>query len=261
MTRPGPQPDHFYVAGVRIHAIDVEDAGAVLDAWIRAQHRDYVVLTGAHGVVEMQEDAELRRINNEAGLTTPDGMSVVWCGWLAGKGNTRKTYAPDVMEWAFREGVDRGYRHFLYGGTEGVADRLAHVLRERFPGIQVVGTYCPPFRPLTEEEADDVTATIDASGADIVWCGLGCPKQERWMKRFRPRLQAPVLIGVGAGFDFLSGVKPLAPYWIQRSGFEWFYRLLSEPRRLARRYGKVVPLFLWYALRGWLRDGWAGPSR
>jgi N-acetylglucosaminyldiphosphoundecaprenol N-acetyl-beta-D-mannosaminyltransferase len=239
----------FFVSGVRIHAIRVADAVSTIDDWISRKHQDYVVLTGAHGVVEMQSDAALREINNRAGLTTPDGMSVVWVGRLRGQRNIEKVYAPDIMHETFQFGVARGYRHFLYGGNDGVAQALKEKLEERYPGIQVVGTYTPPFRALTDAETSEVIRAIDSVETDIVWCGLGCPKQERWMRDFRPKLKAPVLIGVGAGFDFLSGKKPLAPRWIQRSGFEWFYRMLSEPRRLWPRYSRVVPKFVYYAMR------------
>ena len=242
----------FLVAGVRIHAIRVADVVSTIDQWIAARHPDYIVLTGAHGVVEMQSDRELLEINNRAGLTTPDGMPVVWLGRLRGHRNIEKVYAPDIMTATFGFGVSRGYRHFLYGGQEGVAEELARTLRQRWPGIQVVGTYCPPFHPLDEREVGEIARMIEAADPDIVWVGIGCPKQERWMQRFRPLLRAPVLVGVGAGFDFLSGRKPLAPRWIQKSGFEWFYRMLSEPRRLGPRYSRVVPLFLYFALRDWL---------
>lgn len=234
----------FDVLGVRINALRVDDLPPVFARWIASGQRTYVVLTGVHGVVEMQDDLELREINNRAGLTTPDGMPIVWMGWRHGHFRTEKVYAPDIMNAVFAAGVPLGHRHFLYGGTEGVADRLAQKLRARFPGIEVVGTECPPFRPLTESEAAEVAARIDGARADIVWCGLGCPKQERWMRDFRPRLQAPVLVGVGAGFDFLADIKPLAPRWVQRSGFEWLFRLASEPRRLWPRYSRIVPRFI-----------------
>lgn len=243
----------FEVAGVRIHAIGLDDVVPVFAAWIGERHRDYVVLTGAHGVVEMQDDAELRAINNSAGLTTPDGMPIVWLGRRAGFPRIEKVYAPDIMERVFAASAAAGWRSFLYGGKEGVADRLAEVLRRRFPGLAIAGTHCPPFRPLTSDEEDALVREIDASGADIVWVGLGCPKQERWMARFRPRLAAPVLIGVGAGFDFLAGEVSLAPKWVQRSGFEWLYRLASEPRRLWPRYSRVVPRFLRLAARDFVR--------
>jgi N-acetylglucosaminyldiphosphoundecaprenol N-acetyl-beta-D-mannosaminyltransferase len=249
-----PLPE-FYIAGVRINAIRVADAVATIDAWIRDRRRDYIVLTGAHGVVEMQRDPSLREINNRAGLTTPDGMPVVWMGRLKGHGQVEKVYAPDIMTETFRVGVTRNYSHFLYGGDEGVAEMLRSALVERFPGIRIVGTHCPPFRALDDREAENDARRINETGADVVWVGLGCPKQERWMARFRPLLDAPVLIGVGAGFDFLAGRKPLAPRWVQRSGFEWLYRMMSEPRRLWPRYSRVVPTFLYLAVRDAARRG------
>jgi N-acetylglucosaminyldiphosphoundecaprenol N-acetyl-beta-D-mannosaminyltransferase len=160
------------------------------------------------------------------------------------------------MNLAFELGVARGHKHFLYGGRDGVADKLKEILEQRFSGIQIVGTHCPPFRELTNAEAAALAHSINESGANVVWCGLGCPKQEHWMKRFRPLLDASVLIGVGAGFDFLSGEKPLAPRWIQHSGFEWAFRLVSDPARLWPRYSRVLPRFIYHAgidtLRRWL---------
>ncbi len=249
-------PAEFFVAGARIHAIRVRDVVTTIDQWISSGRLDFIVLTGAHGIVEMQSDHELLKINNLAGLTTPDGMPVVWLGRLKGHQNIEKVYAPDIMSAVFEFGVTRGYRHFLYGGQDGVADELADRLREIYNGIQVVGTYCPPFRPLDEKDVETIADRINAADPHIVWVGIGCPKQEHWMSRFRSRLRAPVLIGVGAGFDFLSGRKPLAPRWVQRSGFEWLYRTFSEPRRLGRRYARVVPYFLYLALRDW-----ASPNR
>lgn len=238
----------FEIGRVRINAVRVADAVAVIDSWIRDHRRDYVVLTGAHGIVEMQVDEELRAINNAAGLVTPDGMPVVWIARWRGVGPIEKVYAPDLMRAVFSRGLERGYRHFLYGGGEGVADCLAQGLRDRYPGILVAGTNCPPFRTLSDDEVVRVAQTINDSGADIVWVGLGCPKQERWMARFRPLLDAPALVGVGAGFDFLSGSKPEAPVWLKYSGLEWLFRLASEPRRLWPRYSRVVPGMLRLAL-------------
>jgi N-acetylglucosaminyldiphosphoundecaprenol N-acetyl-beta-D-mannosaminyltransferase len=245
--------ERFEVAGVAIDAVTLRETVDLIDSWIQQGRRDYIVLTGAHGVVEMQDDPELREINNRAGLITPDGMPVVWLGRARGFARTEKVYAPGIMNLEFELGVLRGHRHYLYGGKPGVAERLAARLRSRFPGIQIAGLHCPPFRPLTEAEEQQLVQEIDGSGAHIVWCGLGCPKQEKWMARFRPWLAAPVLIGVGAGFDFLSGDKPLAPRWIQSSGLEWAYRALSEPRRLGPRYAKVVPRFLYHVAADSLR--------
>ena len=246
-----PAPLQFDVAGVSISAVRVKDTIDTMQQWITDGHRDYIVLTGAHGVVEMQTDPELRDINNAAGLVTPDGMPIVWLGKMHGHSHIAKVYAPDIMHQAFahfagQEGGRRGGRHFFYGGKQGVAETLKQKVLAQYPGNEIVGTYCPPFRPLHGEEVEELTQVINDAQPDIVLCGMGCPKQERWMDQFRPLLHAPVLVGVGAGFDFLSGEKPIAPKWIQTSGFEWLYRLLSEPKRLWPRYSRVVPKFLFY---------------
>jgi N-acetylglucosaminyldiphosphoundecaprenol N-acetyl-beta-D-mannosaminyltransferase len=153
--------------------------------------------------------------------------------------------------------VDKGYRHFLYGGDEALVAALAAQLRQRYPGIRIVGTYAPPFRPLTPTEDAAVVRTINDAAPDIVWVGLSTPKQERWMAAHTGRVGAPVLIGVGAAFDFHAGLKRQAPRWMQRSGLEWLFRLASEPRRLWRRYLLNNPLFVGLLLAqalGWKRD-------
>ncbi len=243
-----PSKPQFTIGGVRIDAVSLTDTISVIDHWIKTRNKDYIVLTGAHGVIEMRHDEQLKLINNLAGLVTPDGMSVVWVGKSRGFSTIEKVCASNIMLSTFKEGVAKGYRHFFYGGAEGVAELLAARLRQKHPGFDVAGTYCPPFRQLTDAEISKTANNINSTNPDIVWCGLGCPKQERWMARFRPLLNAPVLIGVGAGFDFLSGGKPLVPNWVHRSGFEWLFRVLSEPRRLGPRYARVIPGFIYIAL-------------
>ena len=240
-----PEPiEYFHILGTKIHALTPEMTIEVIDHWISRGIRSHVVVTGAHGIIEMQSDATLRRINNSAGLITPDGMPAVWLGRLKGYRSTERVYGPTLMLKTLAMGVERGYRHFLYGGRPGVVDNLKGILTERYPGLNITGTFCPPFRELSKSEVNHISDMINKSEADIVWCGLGCPKQELWMDRFRPLLKAPVLIGVGAAFDFLSGEKKMAPAWMQRAGLEWFYRLLSDPKRLWKRYIKVVPKFI-----------------
>lgn len=234
----------FYILGVRIDAINFVDFFDFINNAILKNRKTYIVLTGAHGVIEMQKDKDLLRINNNAGLVTPDGMPEVWLGKLKGYKNIQKICASNIMENVFAKSVECQYRHFLYGGDKGVAEKLKMTLQKKYPGIKIVGTYFPPFRPLTKSEEKLITKKINDSGANIVWCGLGCPKQEKWMAYFRPLLSAPILIGVGAGFDFLSGRKPLAPKVVQYSGLEWLYRLLQEPKRLWKRYSLVVPKFI-----------------
>jgi N-acetylglucosaminyldiphosphoundecaprenol N-acetyl-beta-D-mannosaminyltransferase len=219
-----------------VSAIDMDQALAAITGWIARGDRQYVCVTGVHGVMESQRDPELRRIHNAAGLVTPDGMPLVWLARRAGFRHVGRVYGPDLLLACCHASVARGYRHFFYGGNPGVAQRLSDRLVRRFPGLRVVGTYSPPYRPAGAAERDEVVQQINASGADIVWVGLSTPKQERWMDAHRTRLVAPVLIGVGAAFDFHAGIKRQAPRWMQQSGLEWLFRLGQEPRRLWRRY-------------------------
>jgi len=206
------------VLGVGVSAVDQHTAIGELARWIDEDEHHYVCVTGVHSVMESQADPELRAIHNGSGLTVPDGMPMVWAGYWAGFKQMSRVPGPDLMPAVCAEGIDRGWKHFLYGGAEGVADLLATRLRERNPGIEIVGTYCPPFRPLTDAEEAEVIERLNASGADIVW--------------------------VGAAFDFNAGLLPRAPRLMQRLGLEWLYRLLREPRRLARRYLGNNPRFI-----------------
>ncbi|MDX1661277.1 MAG: WecB/TagA/CpsF family glycosyltransferase [Gemmatimonadota bacterium] len=232
------------VLGVGVSAIDMADAVETIGEWIEHRTPRYVTVTGVHGVMESQRDEALREIHTAAGLVTPDGMPLVWLSRLSGHRDVRRVYGPDLMLECCARSVERGWKHFLYGGAEGVPELLAERLRQRFDGIDVAGTYSPPFRPLTREEDERVVEMIDRSGADIVWVGLGTPKQERWMSEHVGRVGAPVLVGVGAAFDFHAGLKSQAPSWMQRAGLEWLYRLSTEPRRLWRRYLINNPLFV-----------------
>jgi N-acetylglucosaminyldiphosphoundecaprenol N-acetyl-beta-D-mannosaminyltransferase len=238
---PVPRVD---VLGVGISAIDMEMALTRIASWVDQRIPHYVCITGVHGVMECRRDPELRRIHNASGLTTPDGMPMVWAGRLVGAHWMRRVYGPDLMEALSGLAAQRGWGFYLYGGKEGVAERLAERLTMRHPGLRVVGAYSPPFRPLSSAEAEEVIGRINQAAPDIVWVGLGTPKQERWMDEYHRRLHAPVLIGVGAAFDFLSGDVQQAPRWVQRSGFEWLFRLAQEPRRLAARYLRNNPVFL-----------------
>ena len=237
-------PDKINILGVNVSAIDMPLALDTIDAWIAARARQCVCVRDVHGVMACQTDAELRRIHHEAGLVTPDGMPLVWVSRLRGYGHVRRVSGSDLMFELCRRSVAKGYRHFLYGGAPGVAERLASNLRQRFAGLTIVGSYSPPFRPLTPEEDDEVVRMINASKANVVWVGLSTPKQERWMAAHVGRLDAPVLLGVGAAFDFHAGVKKRAPAWMQRSGLEWFFRLVTEPLRLWRRYLVMAPKFV-----------------
>jgi N-acetylglucosaminyldiphosphoundecaprenol N-acetyl-beta-D-mannosaminyltransferase len=233
------------VLGVGVSAINMRQAVETIGRWIDTGDQHYVCVTGVHGVMESQRDETLRRIHNEAGLVTPDGMPLVWLAHHAGHRDVERVYGPDLMLACCRASVSRADRPFFYGGADGVAERMIDRLRQRFHGLHVCGSYTPPFRPLTAAEDDQVVARINAAMPDIVWVGLSTPKQERWMHEHRGRLRASVLIGVGAAFDFHAGTKQQAPNWMQHSGLEWAFRLGCEPRRLGPRYFVNNPLFVW----------------
>jgi N-acetylglucosaminyldiphosphoundecaprenol N-acetyl-beta-D-mannosaminyltransferase len=194
--------------------------------------------------MECRRDPRLRRIHNEAGMVTPDGMPLVWFSRVSGQGRMERVCGRDLMRTLTAVSAQHGYRQFYYGGAEGLAETLKQRLTTSYPGLEVVGTFCPPFRELTPEEDDAIVHAINASKPDILWVGLSTPKQERWMARHIGRIDAPVMIGVGAAFDFLAGTKRQAPRWMQRNGLEWLFRLCLEPRRLWRRYAYIVPGFL-----------------
>jgi N-acetylglucosaminyldiphosphoundecaprenol N-acetyl-beta-D-mannosaminyltransferase len=238
------KPGRVNILGVGISAINMDIALETIEDWIARREPHYVCVTGVHGVIESQRDDELRRIHNASGLTTPDGMPLVWLSRLKGFRYVSRVYGPDLMLALCKRSVTHGYRHFFYGGAEGIPEQLAANLRRRSPGLQVVGVCSPPFRLLTAEEDEQVMQMINRAAPDIVWVSLSTPKQERWMADHIGRVEAPVLIGVGAAFDFLTGWKRQAPRWMQRSGLEWLFRLLTEPRRLWRRYLVNNPLFV-----------------
>ena len=232
------------ILGVRIHALNMQITMETIAAWIEADEQQYICVTPAHSIMDFRRDPVLMEITNQSGLTTPDGMSVVWILQRLGFPQVERVYGPDLLLAACKHGLPLGWRHFFYGGAPGVAEKLANNLEARFPGLQIAGTYTPPFRPLTPNEEAEVTEIIRTAAPHIVWVELSTPKQEWWMAAHVDTLQVPVLGGNGAAFDFLSGTKHQAPRWVQRSGLEWFFRLCSEPRRLWRRYAEY-PYFAW----------------
>ena len=199
------------VLGVGISAIDMGQALSAITGWVERRESHYVCVTGVHGVMESQRDPGLLRIHNESGLTTPDGMPMVWCGRWAGAQSIGRVYGPDLMLELCAVAADRGWRSFFYGGKEGVAELLAERLSERFPGLQVAGTHSPPFGPLSVEEETEIVDKISAADPDIIWVGLSTPKQERWMAKYIGRLPPAALLGVGAAFDIHAGLAVSSP--------------------------------------------------
>ena len=245
--------DRVNILGVKVSAITIRDAITAIEEQIRDRAPFYICVTGVHGVMECQRDSRLRAIHNASGLTVPDGMPMVWMSHWLGFPKVERVYGPDLMLATSELSARRGYRNLYYGGAPGTADRLAAALGAKYPGLNVAGTICPPFRALTPEEDDEIVAKINAARPDIVWVGLSTPAQERWMAAHAGRVHAPVLVGVGAAFDFLSGKKSQAPRWMQRHGLEWLFRMASEPRRLTKRYVRNNPVFVYRAL-GQLRS-------
>jgi N-acetylglucosaminyldiphosphoundecaprenol N-acetyl-beta-D-mannosaminyltransferase len=236
------------ILGVGVSAINMAQTLDVIDQWITAQTPNFVCVSGVHGLTESLRSPELRAIHNEAGLVTPDGMPLVWLSRARGARHVERVYGPDLMLACCARSEQRDYRHYFYGGAEGVPERLAERLVRRFPRLRVAGCLSPPFRALSPAEQEATVRKITATSPDIVWVGLSTPKQERWMHAHVGRVGAPVLIGVGAAFDFHAGLKRQAPRWMQRSGTEWLFRLMCEPRRLWRRYLINNPTFVWHTL-------------
>jgi N-acetylglucosaminyldiphosphoundecaprenol N-acetyl-beta-D-mannosaminyltransferase len=236
-------PARYPVLGVGVHAVDPDGALAVIRGWIAARQPHYVCLAAVHGIMECQRDPSLKAVYNAAGLCLPDGMPLVWVGRRQRRPVAR-VYGPDLTLALCASAAADGRSVYFHGGAEGVAASLAAEMSRRFPGLRVAGFGTPPFRPLSAEEEAETAARINACGPDIVFVGLGCPKQERWMAAFRGRLAAPVLLGVGAAFDFHTGRAAQAPPALQAAGLEWLFRLVHEPRRLWYRYLVYNPLFV-----------------
>lgn len=232
------------VLGIRVNAINAAEAADRCEELIASGRQGQVCVTGVHGVMEAQADPKFRAILNRSFLTVPDGMPLVWVGRLQGHRTMGRVYGPDLMLELFRRSVSRGYRHFLYGGQEGVAEQLAECMRRRFPGVQIVGTYTPPFRPLNVEEESELQARVAAYKPDIVWVGLSTPKQEKFMAQYLNRLDTKLMLGVGAAFDIHTGRIEDAPLWIKNSGLQWLHRMVQEPRRLSKRYLINNPKFI-----------------
>lgn len=248
----------FTILGVPVSAISMRDACAWIEKSIAARVQKYICVCPVSTIMAARQDAVMMAAVHSAGLVTPDGMPVVWLGRLYGYKNIRRVYGPDLMLEVCRLAEKKGYRHYFYGCTADVLEKLKKKLKDMFPDISIAGAYSPPFRQLTQEEDEAAVKAINDARPDIIWVGLGSPKQDIWMHQHRARINAPLMIGVGAAFDFLAGVKPQAPQWMRGNGLEWLFRLCSEPRRLWRRYlvdgavfiflmGCQLARELWYA--------------
>ena len=234
----------FKVLGVRVDAVQIPDVLSRMTQWIEQRSEgNYIAVTGMHGIMEAHHSLPFKEILNHASLVVADGMPLVWVGKLHHFAMRRRVYGPELMEAFCRETAGR-YRHFFYGGAPGVAEKLAETLSQRF-GIRVAGRYSPPFRHLNADEERAVFDLLRTSRPDVLWVGLSTPKQESWMAEYRERVGVPVVVGVGAAFDFFTGRARQAPRWMREHGCEWLFRLVMEPRRLWRRYIIYGSQFAW----------------
>jgi N-acetylglucosaminyldiphosphoundecaprenol N-acetyl-beta-D-mannosaminyltransferase len=250
------------ILGVGVTPVNLSQTINILEEWRAEGRHEYVLCTSVHGLVEAQRDPEIRSALNHSGLTTEDGMPLVWWCQRSGYFNAGRVSGTDLLLAMCERAAQKGHRHYFYGGSPRVVEAMVARLEERFPGIAIAGYRSPPFRPLTpEEDAADIRA-INEARPDYVWVGLGMPKQDKWIVQHVGKVQAAALLGVGAAFDFVAGTKRRAPLWMQRSGFEWLFRLLTEPRRLAHRYLVYNTIFVVRALqqvaglKSYARDGW-----
>jgi N-acetylglucosaminyldiphosphoundecaprenol N-acetyl-beta-D-mannosaminyltransferase len=243
---PAPTtPREVSVLGVPLAHADYDDTMEWMDATIAHGDKGYICVAATHTIMVCHEDPELREAVLNSSLTVPDGQPLVWAMNALGGNLTDRVYGPDLMARYCERAAANGTRMYLYGGrNQGALVQLALNLRQSYPGVKIVGGYSPPFRDLTEEEEDAIVGEINGTQADVVWVGVGAPKQEKWMAAMRSRLDAGVLVGVGAAFDFHAGLVPQAPEWMQSAGLEWLYRMAQEPRRLGPRYVRYNPRFV-----------------
>jgi N-acetylglucosaminyldiphosphoundecaprenol N-acetyl-beta-D-mannosaminyltransferase len=246
--KPAPaavRPDAVNVCGVPLAHTDYDDTMAWMDSTIAHREKGYICVAATHTIMVCDEDPELREAVLNASLTLPDGQPLVWAMNALGGDLEERVYGPELMARYCERAAKTGTRMYLYGGrNQGALVQLALNLRQRFPAVKIVGGYSPPFRDLEEEEEEAIVAEMNRTEADVIWVGVGAPKQEKWMAAMRDRLNAPVLVGVGAAFDFHAGLVPQAPMWMQSAGLEWLFRVAQEPRRLGPRYARYNPRFV-----------------
>lgn len=235
------------VLGRRVDVIQIPDIICYMEDWItRRDYHNYIVVANVDTVVIGKFNHSMREAVDKASLVIPDGFPLLLLERLRGYSLKKRAYGPDLMHDFLEASQGKEYSHFFYGATEDTLAKLIKKIVGLFPGIKITGSYAPPFRPLTREEDDGIIEMINKAAPDVLWVGIGCPKQEVWMHSHREKLNIPVMVGVGAAFDFLAGTKPQAPAWMRNSGLEWLFRLLTEPGRLWRRYIVNGSLFIWY---------------
>ena len=238
-------PPSVDILGIPLARIDYSAMIELMDEFVAAGQRGYVCVANVHSVMASKEDPELEAALLGSSVNVPDGQPLVWAINLLGHSLADRVYGPELMWRACAHAAKTGQRLYLYGGrNQGALVQLALNLRKSHPGLKIVGGYSPPHRTLTDDETASVLEEINQSKPDVVWVGIGVPKQEKWMAQMRPLIDAPLMLGVGAAFDFHAGLVPQAPNWMQKAGMEWAFRLVQEPRRLWKRYFRYNPRFV-----------------
>ena len=243
-------PQEERILGLAVHPVNkVRAVEAAVKRALDPEPGAYVCLTNVHTTVESQHSAVLREAVDKAFLSVPDGMPLVWILKRRGHGRTEQVAGIEYVPMVARAGLEPGLRHFFYGGAPGIAGRAGRRLEQLVPGVQIVGSASPPFTPTGQWPVDDLHRELRRTKPHILWVGLGAPKQELWMSRMAGQLEVPVMVGVGAVFDYLAGTKPAAPTILRRVGLDWLFRLAVEPRRLWRRYLLGNSSFVWLLAR------------
>lgn len=248
-TGQNAQARYANVLGVSIDAVNMEQALAMVSVRLREGRKGYVCFVDVHGILEALKNESVAETYVRAAMAMPDGTPTVWVGRAQGLTNMSHVTGPGMMDEIFRRDEFAGYSHYFYGGEPGVAADLAATLCRKYPWARIVGTYTPPFRELTYEEEEELVAEVNGLKPDIVWVGIGTPRQDLWMRRMHPRLETRMVFGVGAAFDFLTGRIRLSPEWMKRAGLHWLHRLVQDPRRLWMRNVRNMSFLLYIALQ------------
>ena len=241
------------ILNVGISQVNISDIVEIVPKFIKSGKKGYVTVTGVHGIIESQNNKRIMNIHNESFMSIPDGMPCVWVSKLKGSKNIKRCFGPEVFAEIMKISRKHNIKHFFYGGDAGVANQLKKNMENLYSGIDIVGTYCPPFRPLNDNEEFELANKIEKISPDIIWVGLSTPKQEIFMNQYISKLNTKLMFGVGAAFDYHAGSLAIAPKWIQNLGLEWLFRLAMEPRRLWKRYFEIIPKFIFYNLLEFLK--------
>jgi len=242
------------IYGMKVDMIQIPGVIEAMEGWIKDKSfGNYIVISNANDAAISRSDSKVKQAVNESSLSVPDGFSLILLARLNGHPLKRRVYGPDLMHDFLKVSESKGYSHFFYGSTEDILNKLKLRFKKEFPSLKLAGVYSPPFGSITKEKEEEIVDKINRASPDVLWVGLGCPKQQLWMHRHRDKFKVPVMVGVGAAFDFIAKAKAQAPNWMRDNGLEWLFRLSTEPKRLWKRYLVANWLFLWFFLREFIR--------